>query len=113
MSNKLNIELKQGEDFYRLITIKDANGVAVDITGYSFAADIRRSFSDSVAYLSFSFNISDATGGEVEMTLAKALSTAKTIKIKENFLYDVEMNDTVRTSRIMEGTCSVSPEVTK
>jgi len=43
MSNKLNIELKQGEDFYRLITIKDANGVAVDITGYSFAADIRRS----------------------------------------------------------------------
>ena len=110
--NKLDITLRQGEDFYRLLTIKDSDNVVVDITGYSFAAQIRET-PVSNEYLAFSFNISDAVNGQVEMTLAKALSSAKKINSKLKYLYDVEMNDTVRTTRIMEGIVTITPEITK
>lgn len=113
MSNRLDLTLRQGEDFYRLLTIKDSDGNAVDITGYSFAAQIRKNFHDSSAYLSFSFNISDAVNGQVEMTLAKELSSAKTINSKLRYKYDLEMNDTSRVTRIMEGIILITPEVTK
>lgn len=113
MSNRLDMELKQGEDFYRLLTIKDANGDAVDITGYTFAAQIKKGYQDKSAFLTFSFNISDASAGQVEMTLAASLSSAKIILKREEYVYDVEMDDTVRKTRIMEGVIEISPEVTK
>ena len=112
MSNKLDLTLKQGEDFYRVLTIKDSNNVVVDITGYTFTAQIRETATSNL-YLSFSFNISDALNGVVEMTMAKELSSAKKIRSKEKFLYDVEMNDTTRVSRIMEGVVTITPEITK
>jgi len=112
MSNRLDLTLKQGEDFYRLLTIKDSDGNAVDITGYSFAAQIREEYYKPI-YLSFSFNISDASNGQVEMTLAKALSSAKNINAPFTAKYDVEMDDTTRVTRIMEGDIEITPEVTK
>jgi hypothetical protein len=114
MSNKLNLELKQGEDFYRLLTLKDENGTEISLTGFSFAGQIRASYEDEL-FLSFSFNIKDqvASTGQVEMTLAKALSSAKTVNSKSKYVYDVEMNSGSQTTRIMEGTILISPEVTK
>lgn len=114
MSNKLNLELKQGEDFYRLLTIKDENNTAINLTGYSFAAQIRSSYEEEL-FLSFTFVIKDqgTYPGQVEMKLAKALSSAKTVNSKYKYVYDVEMNDGSRTTRIMEGTILISPEVTK
>ena len=114
MSNKLDIELKQGEDFHRVITIKDENGTEINLTGYTFSSQIRSTYSEEL-FLSFTFTVSNQTTntGEVVMSLAKALSSAKEVNAKYRYVYDVEMNDGVRTSRIMEGTCLVSPEVTK
>jgi len=80
MSNKLNIELKQGEDFYRLITIKDNLSAEIDLTGYSFTGQIRAS-SKSELFLSFTFTIKDqgTSKGQVEMTLADAVWNKKLV----------------------------------
>ena len=114
MSNKLNLELKQGEDFYRLLTFRDENGNLVDLSGYSFAGQIRANYDDEL-FLSFTFNILNQTThkGEVEMTLSKTLSSAKLINVKDNYVYDVERNSGSRTVRVLEGTIVISPEVTK
>lgn len=114
MSNKLNLELKQGEDFYRLLTFTDENGALVNLTGYSFAGQIRADYDDTL-FLSFTFTILNqgTNTGEVEMTLAKALSSAKTITGKNKYVYDVERNSGTRTTRILEGSINISPEVTK
>lgn len=114
MSNKLNLELKQGEDFYRLLTFKDENGSLINLTGYTFAGQIRASYDDEM-FLSFSFTTLNQTTntGQVEMTLAKALSSAKTINVKNKYVYDVERNSGTRTTRVLEGAISISPEVTK
>lgn len=114
MSNKLNLELKQGEDFYRLLTFKDENSSPINLTGYTFAGQIRASYDDEL-FLSFSFTILNQTThtGQVEMTLAKALSSAKTINVKNKYVYDVERNSGSRTVRVLEGAITISPEVTK
>jgi hypothetical protein len=114
VSNKLDIELKQGEDFYRLLTIKDENGTPINLTGFSFASQIRSSYSDEL-FLSFSFNIKDqgTNPGEVEWRLSSALSSAKEVNTKLRYVYDVEMNSGTIKTRIMEGVCLVTPEVTR
>jgi hypothetical protein len=114
MSNKLNLELKQGEDFYRLLTFRDENAALMDLTGYTFAGQIRASYDDEL-FLSFTFSVLNQTTnrGEVEMTLAKALSSAKTVNGKNKYVYDVERNSGTRTVRVLEGVITISPEVTK
>jgi hypothetical protein len=114
MSNKLNIELKQGEDFYRLITLKDENGLVINLTGHTFAGQIRTSYKDEV-FLSFSFTLLDQTTntGEFELTLAKELSSAKSLRNKSVMVYDIEHNTGSRTYRLLEGQLIFSPEVTR
>lgn len=114
MSNKLNLELKQGEDFYRLITIKDENSNPLNLTGFTFTSQVRATYSADL-FLSFSFTILNqgTNAGQVEMKLAKTLSSAKSLVGKSNYVYDVEMNSGSLTSRIMEGTLKISPEVTR
>jgi hypothetical protein len=112
MSNKLNLELKQGEDFYRLLTLTDENGAAVNLTGHSFSGQIRSSYASDL-FLSFAFTITDAVNGKVEMTIPSATSTAKKCVGKGNFVYDVEHDTGSKKIRIMEGVLLFSPEVTR
>lgn len=110
MSNKLNLEVKQGEDFYRLLTIRDENNDLVDLTGHQFRSQIRASHTSDV-FLEFSFNITGL--GTVEMTLSNTLSSAKTRTGKGAFVYDVEWDTGSKKIRLLEGFVTFSPEVTK
>lgn len=114
MGNKLNIELKQGEDFYRLITIMSASNSPLDLTGFTFSGQIRAKYNAEL-YLSFSFVILDQLThkGQVEMRLSRALSSLKKISTRLNYFYDVEMNDGTSVTRILQGNVSIEPEVSK
>lgn len=114
MSNKLDLELKQGEDFFRLITIKDENGNPVDLTGHSFEGQAKESFV-SASYIFFSFLVKDqATNrGEVEFRIPRAQTSKKKIREKKVLLYDVEMNTGSYVSRILQGSMILDPGVTK
>lgn len=113
-SNYLDLTVRQGEDFYRLLTIQDQNGNDINLTGYTFTAQIRETYS-SPLFMSFSFTIldQDTNTGEVEMEISAATSSAKVINSELVYKYDVEMNDGTSTTRIMEGNCIISPEVTR
>lgn len=114
----VNFDLNQGEDFYRLLTIKDSNDVAIDITGYTFRAQARLAIEDTSPAFSFTFTLKDQTTntGEVEMTLPNA--TASLIEcidnVKTKYFYDIEMVDTnSKVTRLMYGKITVYPEVTR
>jgi hypothetical protein len=120
MSNTLNLSLNQGEDFYRKLTISSVNGgvtTPVNLVGYTVRGQIRPSYMSNIKY-NFVFNIldQDLYEGEVEMTLPSAALVA--IKTEKDlvYVYDVELATTGTTeivTRIMEGTATISPEVTK
>lgn len=114
MSNKLNLELKQGEDFSRTLTIKDEFGQEIDLTGYTFKGSIKET-PLSNEFLNFSFTILDqiVDKGKVEMNLSSALSSKKKADRPLNLVYDVEMNDGEKIKRILQGSIVFDPEVTK
>lgn len=108
-----DICIDQGTDFLRVLTIKDSNGDPIDLTGFSFASQARKRFSDSSPILTFSFSITDAAGGVVEWTLAKEITEALDLSSPLELFYDVEMNSGSRVTRILQGKITVEPEVTK
>jgi hypothetical protein len=115
--NTLNITIYQGADFQRLLTIKaGAPAVDVDLTGYTFKAQARTAFGIATAAFEFTFTLKDQTTntGEVDWKLANSALTALKLTKSTAYVYDVEMTSPggIKT-RILEGTATVKPEVTK
>ena len=116
-----DIDMCQGSDFKIKLVIKDNTGTPLDITGWTFAAEMRRTISDSTVLAAFSFNITDAVNGEVEMAMDAATTGALPLKDQkentretEDFAYDVERTDGGGDiQRIIQGVVKVSPEVTR
>lgn len=119
-AGQIDLPVEQGATFSWALTIK-ADDLPVDITGYSFRGQIRDTYSSGAILASFTFTITDATAGQVSMTMTAAETTAITVdpatsyeRTITNATYDVEMVDTAGTVfRILEGTALISPEVTK
>ena len=69
MASISNIFIDQGADFTTTVTVTDSNGDAVSLVGYSAAAQIRKSYSSSTS-TDFTTSISNASGGEITITLS-------------------------------------------
>lgn len=118
----LDILIEQGATFIQKLTIKDANSTPVNLTGYTFAAQVRKRYSDPTVIASFSFSISNQTTntGEVIMTMSASVTSAIPVDSSSSYVrkftyytYDVEMDTGTEKDRILEGTVTVSPEVTR
>lgn len=109
MAIKANLFVDQGATFATKLVLNDANGVPVDLTGYSAAGQIRKHYTSSNS-TSFSVSLSADTGSVVLSLTAN--STANLVAGR--YVYDVELTDTTgRISRIIEGIVTVSPNVTR
>jgi hypothetical protein len=104
--------MDQGADFSTGITLyADGGMVPLDMTGYTFKAQMRKSYMSSTAY-TFTCTIADpASLGIVILTMSS--STTDTIK-PGRYLYDIEMvDDTGYKTRPVEGVVIVSPQITQ
>lgn len=114
-----NFEQEQGADFTALLTIKNAEGTVIDITGYTFRGQIRQKISDSTKLADFTFAIQDASAGTVLVSLTAAQTSALPARglifsTLTDLVYDIEMiNAENKVTRIMNGYFKVSPEVTR
>ena len=112
MSGKLDITIEQGSNFQRSLTITDSNNEAVDISNDTFEGQVRKHAKQDVIEASFSFAfVTDGTDGKVAMSISHEDTTLMTYGRN---VYDVEWiksNGTV--VRLLEGTATVTAEVTK
>lgn len=108
MAIKANITIDQGADFSTTISVTDEEGVAVDLTDYSGAAQLRKWFT-SANSTSFDVTLSDST---VTLGLSSTVTAGLTAG---RYVYDVELTDTSANtiSRILEGIVTVTPNVTR
>ena len=109
-----NIKIDQGATFQSRVNLKTNLGNPVDLTGCTIASKMRRTFSDSVAY-SFTCTIeSPATDGSFTWVMPAATTAGIDLSGGTTFVYDVEVTFADNTvQRVMQGSVSVSPEVTK
>ena len=110
MASISNIFIDQGATFTTTVTVTDANGDAVNLSGYSVAAQIRKTFLSSTA-TAFTATISNASSGEITISLTPTQSTALEAG---RFVYDVLITASGGTkTRVVEGQVTVNPSVTR
>ena len=103
------ITVYQGIDNPLQIVVKNQDQKAVDLTGYTGAASMRKSYS-SLTAVNFSVGINESTS---EVSLSLTSNTTNNI-VAGRYVYDCELttNTGVR-SRLIEGIVTVTPQVTR
>ena len=110
MASISNIFIDKGADFTTTVTVTDSNGDAVSLAGYSAAAQIRKSYSSSTS-TAFTTSISNASGGEITITLSDTQTAALEAG---RYLYDVLITASGGDkTRVVEGQVTVNPSVTR
>ena len=108
-----NIFIDQGADFSTTMEIADTNELALNLTGYTILAQIRKTYSSTTS-TSFTTAIdSDPTTGKITLSLSDVQTTA----LEEGrYVYDVVITNTNSNdykTRVVEGIATVMPSVTR
>lgn len=112
MAAVANLIIDQGANFSSDITVKDANGNAFNLTGYTAEAKMAKGYASTRTRTTITSTIaSDPTTGVVSLTLTAAQTAALDA---ERYVYDVEITQTSSGSvtRVIEGIITVRPNVT-
>lgn len=110
MAIKANLIIEQGADFETTINVSDDNGDPVDLTTYTGASQMRKHYTSNTSY---AFTVTNtAEYGEVKLAMS-ANATANIVAGR--YVYDCELYDsnTGKTSRLVEGIVTVTPQVTR
>ena len=98
MASISNIFIDQGATFTTTVTVTDANDSAVNLSGYSVAAQIRKSH-QSTSSVAFTASVSPTQTATLEAG---------------RFVYDVVITASGGTkTRVVEGQVTVNPSVTR
>ena len=103
------ITIEQYADFSRAFQVRSA-GVELDITGYTFRAQIRER-SQSTTATDFQVQIVDAVAGAIQMSMTDTVTAGID---PGDYVYDLVMTDTAGTDvRLLQGVATVTAGVTR
>ena len=110
-AGKHNFTLEQGATFSREITVQDS-GSPMNLTGHTPRMQMRSTHDSSTIALTFTAAIANpATNGKINLG---ATATATAAVEEGIYVYDLEIESSAGTvTRILEGTITVTPEVTR
>ena len=106
-----NLIIDQGTTFTADIDVTDAEGNVLNLSGYTTAGQMRKSYASTTA-TDFSASIFSEGNGTVRISL----SASQTNALKPGrYVYDVEIKKTStgEVTRVVEGQVEVTPGVTK
>ena len=105
-----NIFIDQGADFSITVDVSDANGNQLNLTGYTAAAQMRKTYESSSVSETFTTSIA-AADGQVTLSLTDTVTTALS---PGRYVYDLVVTDGSSIStRVVEGQAIVTPGVTR
>ena len=114
MAQYTNLVVEQGASFARKLKVTNKDGTAFDLTNWSGAGDIKKTYSSLNTSASFTVAINSPTTGEINISL----STAQTTALKAGrYVYDVVIYPGINSpfdgvKRVMQGQVNVTPRVT-
>ena len=106
-----DLSIDQGTDFIAEVIVDDTDGTTANLTGYTVAGQIRKTYS-STTKVDFTCTVTDASAGKISI----ALSNTQTNAMKAGrYVYDVEITKTSNSfkTRVIEGQVTVTPGVTQ
>jgi hypothetical protein len=110
MATISNLYVDAGSTYSNIITVSASNGQALDLTGYTVASQMRKSYASSTFY-NFTSSIYNASQGKVRLQLSNTQSEAIPAG---RWLYDVEIRSpSGAVTRVVEGIVTVNPQITQ
>jgi hypothetical protein len=98
----------KGDYVELFVTVKDSNGVPLDLTGSTPKAQLKKTYTDS-APVDFACTLTGVTG-QIRMFLSSTVSGSLT---PGDYIYDLQVtNSSNQTRTYLAGDVTVSPEVT-
>lgn len=117
---ELNLQIRQGATLGPVVlTLTDAAGVPIDLTGSQFRGQIRKTRGATAVVGDFEFNILEPLAGKVAIDVTEAVSLAipcgeTTRDPLSQYVYDILMDDISGVPfPVMYGTVSVLKGVTR
>jgi hypothetical protein len=110
MATISNLYVDAGSTYSNIITVAGSTGSPLNLTGYTVASQMRKSYQSST-YYSFVATIYIATQGKIRLQLTDEQSESIP---PGRYIYDVEItSSTGATTRVVEGIVTVTPQITK
>ena len=101
-----DVRMVQGDDFIEPITLEDGEGDAIDLTGYTFQSQLRRS-PDGAVVAEFGITV---LGNIVTRTLDSGLTST----LDGEYVHDFQWTDPTSNIRtLFGGKFEIEPEVTR
>ena len=107
-----NIFIDAGAAFTPTLTVTDSSGSAVNLSGHTHAAQIRKTYDSSTATVAFTTTTTNASAGQFTL----ALSNTQTAAIPHGrYVYDAVITQTSggTKTRVVEGIVTINPRVTQ
>ena len=110
MAGFAELTLEQGASFTTTVTVNGSDGSPTNLTSYTAAAQLRKSYYSTTAN-NFTVTVSNAANGE----LTVAMSAANTANLTPGrYVYDLLITSpTSIKSRVVEGIVTLLPSVTR
>lgn len=110
MATISNLFIDAGSTYSNIVTIAASNGAPVNLTGYSVASQMRKSYQSSVGY-TFTASIYLASQGKIRLEMTDEQTEAIP---PGRYIYDVEIEaPNGNRTRVVEGIVTVTPQITK
>ena len=106
-----NLFIDQGTDFTVTVDVSDATGGVLDLTGYSTAAQIRKTYGSSNVSAIFTKTTGTQSQGKVTMSLTDTQTSGLSAG---RYVYDLNITSGAGvTTRVVEGQAIITPGVTR
>jgi hypothetical protein len=112
MSSYAELYIDQGATFSTILDLTDeTTNDSMNLVGYSVRSALRRSYYSANSSANLVCTLSDAANGQITLGLA----SANTANLRAGrYLFDVELvGSTGIVTRVLEGTITITPEITK
>ena len=111
MAARANYIIDQGTNFSSTVTVKDSQGVALNLTGYTATANMALGYASTRTRTALTIEFaSDRTTGGVTMSLTATQTAA--LEAPARYVFDLDITDSSGTvTRVIEGLMTTRPNV--
>ena len=110
MAGFVELTIEQGANYSTTVTVNDSNGSPTNLTNYTAAAQLRKSYYSTTA-TAFTVTVTNAAAGQITMSITSANTANLT---PGRYVYDLLITSpTSVKSRVIEGIATILPSVTR
>lgn len=112
--NTYDVQILPNQTFHLGLTLKDDDGIPLNLTAWSFTGSIKKTFADTIPVMYFTCSILDPTSGSMQIYLSA--DSTWTLENNPRYVYDViasvPATTPVEKLRILQGNVKINYGVT-